>query len=69
MGKNTWLSMHPRNFCSDKIRPFMLADVKCFTTLKVQSIDKSCQLDIGHPCYGQLTAVKIGNPLTVANVT
>ena len=43
---------------SVNIRPFMLADVKCFTSLKLQSIDKLCQLDIGHPCYDQLTAVK-----------
>ena len=25
--------------------------------LKLQSIDKLCQLDTGHPCYDQLTGV------------
>ena len=43
MDKKIWLSMHPRNFSSDKIvgtsyvrPPFMLADVKCLISLESQ---------------------------------
>ena len=60
---------HPRNFGSDKIvlyiHSFMLVDVKWYTDqLGVQGIYYLCSLDVGHPCYGQLTAVKKGYLLT-----
>jgi len=47
MGKKIWFSMHPRNLRSDKIarkyvRPLILANVKCLTSLKVQGIYRRC---------------------------
>ena len=32
----------------------------------IQSVFLNTKLDSGHPCYGQLTAVKKGYPLTSA---
>ena len=64
-----WLSMHPRNFdCGKVIRLqlfvspyvclFMLDDAKC------QTYYTSCVSLLLDLCYAQLTAVKIGHPLT-----
>ena len=68
MGKKIGLSLHARNFCSDKIvrtymyvHPFALADVKCLT---YTGTTNCVRLDIRHPCYDQLRAVKIGYALT-----
>ena len=60
MGKNIWLSMRPRNFTSAF---FTLMDVKYLTSFLIKSPRHKqivFKLDIGHPCYDQLTAVKIG---------
>ena len=66
IGEKIWLSMHPRNFGSDKIvrtyvHPFMLG---CEMTNQLARSPRLILLvskfGIGHPCYGQLTAVKKG---------
>ena len=66
IGEKIWLSMHPRNFGSDKIvrtyvHPFMLG---CEMTNQLARSPRHILLvfkfGIGHPCYGQLTAVKKG---------
>ena len=66
MGKKIRLSLRARDVCSDKIvrtyvHRFTLADVKCLT---YTGITNCVRLDIRNPCYDQLRAVKIGNPLT-----
>ena len=66
MGNKICLSVHPRNFGSDKfvrryVHPFTLTDVKCHTYQPV--VEGSYNL-YQTWYYGQLTAVKKEHPLT-----
>ena len=67
MGNEIWLSFHPRNLALTKssvhTSPCHVSGCEishCIVTMK-------SRVNTGHPCYGQLTAVKIGYLLT--NVT
>ena len=69
IGNKIWLYWtHPRNFGLSKSSVkivctyLMLAGVKCHTSFESKAI--CFENDIGHPCYSQLTAVKIGHLLT-----
>ena len=66
MGNRTGLSMHSRNFgCYKIVRPYVrpYVDVTGHTYYpEVQGIFNLFLLEIGHPCYVQLTAVKICYP-------
>ena len=44
--------------------PLHVSECQCRTSYESKSYTICVYLDIGHPCYGQLTAVKIGYALT-----
>ena len=64
MADKIWLSMHPRNLGCDKIRPSVCPPIHVSGCGYYVTLTICVSIDIGHPCYGQLAAVKIRYQLT-----